>query len=315
MKELLQTILDGLAEGSLYAMIALGYTLVYGIVKLINFAHGEFFMIGAYIGLFILATPASATSSPWLFALVLALAFGASVCGASLLAVATERIAYRPIRGYDRIVALLTAIGVSFLLQNLARLAFSPNPRSYAVPGNDPDACWGAFLRWYHAYAHPLGFELQNAKLLILIIAAVTLAFLYTLVMRTRFGKAMRATSQDLETAKLMGIDTDAVIARTFALGGAFAGLAGMLTGMLRIVEPMMGFMPGLKAFVAAVVGGIGSIPGAVLGGLVIGLAENLAVFANLDSAYKDAVAFAILVLILMFRPGGILGVLRREKV
>ncbi|NQU43402.1 branched-chain amino acid ABC transporter permease, partial [bacterium] len=146
-------------------------------------------------------------------------------------------------------------------------------------------------------------------------VMAVSMGFLYLLVMRTRMGKAMRATSQDLHAAKLMGINTDAIIAKTFALGGAFAGVTGMLMGMLLTVDPMMGFRPGLKAFVAAVVGGIGSIPGAVVGGLTIGLSENLAVFANLDTAYRDAVAFGLLVIILLFRPGGILGVHRREKV
>ena len=315
MKPLLQSLLDGLATGSLYAMIALGYTLVYGIIKLINFAHGEFYMVGAYIGLFVLASPLAATSSPLLFGLVLAAAFVASAAGGGLLAVVAERVAYRPIRRYERIVALLTAIGVSFFLQNAARLVFSPNPRSYSPGDHHPDACYAGFLRWYHAYSHPLGFELQNAKALILAFAAASMAFLYFLVMRTRLGKAMRATSQDLEAALLMGIDTDAVISRTFALGGVFAGMAGMLMGMLYSVDPLMGFMPGLKAFVAAVVGGIGSIPGALLGGLTIGLAENIAVFANLDTAYKDAVAFALLVMILLFRPGGILGVRRREKV
>ena len=315
-RELLQATVDGLAAGSLYAMIALGYTLVYGIIKLINFAHGEFYMFGAYIGLFVFTSPLAATTSPILFGLLFLLALGASACGAMLLAVATERVAYRPIRRYDRIVALLTAIGVSFLLQNVARLVFGPDPRSYILAARTyPESCAAAFLKWYGAYTAPPGIEVQHAKMLIMGVAAVSMIGLYALVMRSRMGKAMRATSQDLEAAKLMGIDTDAVIARTFALGGAFAGVAGMLVGMLRIVDPMMGFMPGLKAFVAAVVGGIGSIPGAVLGGLTIGLAENLAIFANLDSAYKDAVAFGLLVVILLFRPGGILGVRRKEKV
>lgn len=313
MREFLQCILDGLAVGSLYAMIALGYTLVYGIIKLINFAHGEFYMIGAYVAFFILASPLAATSSPFLFALVLLLALVASMAAASLLAVVAERIAYRPIRRYDRIVALLTAIGVSFLLQNVARLVFTPNPRSHSATADAP--CLARFLEWYRGYSHPLGFEMQNAKMLILLLSAGSMVLLYFLVMKTRMGKAMRATSQDGDAARLMGIDTDAIIAKTFALGGAFAGMAGMLMGMLYTIDPMMGFLPGLKAFVAAVVGGIGSIPGAVLGGLTIGLAENLAVFANLPTAYKDAVTFALLVAILLFRPGGIMGVQRREKV
>lgn len=315
-QKFLQSGVDGLATGSLYAMIALGYTLVYGIIRLINFAHGEFYMVGAYAGFFVLTSPWAAQASPAMLGVWLALGLGASVGGASALAVLTERLAYRPIRRYDRIVALLTAIGVSFLLQNGARLVFRPEPRNFRVVGQTyPDSALVAFLDWYRAYSRVLGVELQNAKILIMVVAALSMAGLYFLVMKTRLGKAMRATSQDLEAARLMGIDVDRVIAQAFALGGAFAGLAGLLIGMLRNVEPMMGFMPGLKAFVAAVVGGIGSIPGAVVGGLVIGLVENLAIFFNLDSAYKDAVAFGLLVVILLVRPGGILGVQRREKV
>ncbi len=313
--ELIQALIDGLAIGSVYAMIALGYTLVYGIIKLINFAHGEFYMFGAYIGLFILTTPIANTSSVPLFIFILFIAMLGATIGGSLIAVLTEKIAYKPIRKYDRIVALLTAIGVSFFLQNLARLFFTPNPRSYRADPEKPQAVLDRFLEWYHGYTFPFDFELQNGKMLIMSITAVSMLLLYVLVMKTRMGKAMRATSQDEEAARLMGIDTDAIVSRTFALGGAFAGMTGMLVGMLYNVEPMMGFIPGLKAFVAAVVGGIGSIPGAVIGGLVIGLAENLAVFANLDTAYKDAVAFAILVFILLFKPSGILGVVRREKV
>ncbi|MFP4381976.1 MAG: branched-chain amino acid ABC transporter permease [Candidatus Sumerlaeia bacterium] len=317
----IQSIIDGLATGSIYAMIALGYTLVYGIIKLINFAHGEFYMFGAYIGMFILATPLAATPSVALFVVVLLAAFLASGIGAAGLAVITERIAYRPIRNFDRLSALLTAIGASFFLQSVAKLAFSPDPQSYRVFENRMDSPWYQFKDWYHSYSFPtipiLGIEveLQHAKVIITLTMMLTMIILYFLVMRTRMGKAMRATSQDLEAAKLMGINTDAVIAKTFALGGFFAGITGMLVGMLRIVDPMMGFRPGLKAFVAAVVGGIGSIPGAVLGGLSIGLAENLAVFANLNTAYRDAVAFGLLVLILLFRPGGIMGVERKEKV
>ena len=312
---LAQSILDGLATGSVYAMIALGYTLVYGIIKLINFAHGEFYMAGAYAALFIMASPLAATSSPAVFALVLLAALGASAAAASLLAVATERVAYRPIRRYDRISALLTAIGVSFFLQGIARLLFSPNYRHFQVFEGRTDACWFRFKEWYAASSHLLGFELQNGKAVIFCAMSLSMALLWALVRKTRLGKAMRATSQDIEAAKLMGINTDSVIAKTFAIGGAFAGLTGMLVGMLYTVDPMMGFRPGFKAFVAAVVGGIGSISGAVLGGLTIGLAENLAVFAKLDTAYRDAVAFGLLVVILLFRPGGILGVQRAEKV
>ncbi|MBN1865927.1 branched-chain amino acid ABC transporter permease [Candidatus Sumerlaeota bacterium] len=317
MQDFLQSVLDGVATGSLYAMIALGYTLVYGIVKLINFAHGEFYMVGAYVGFYVLLYGPGDAASPWTVAGLLLLAVAGSAAAASILAIATERVAYRPIRKYDRIVALLTAIGVSFLLQNLARIAFSPNPQSYvaALRGGARDLPLARFLDWYQSYSLPFDFEIQNAKILILAVSAVSMGVLYVLVMKTRVGKAMRATAQDIEAARLMGIDTDRVIALTFALGGLFAGVAGMLSGMLYNINPMMGFLPGLKAFVAAVVGGIGSIPGAVIGGLAIGLAESLAVFANLPTEYKDAVAFAILVVILLLRPQGILGTKRTEKV
>lgn len=316
LRQLLQSLVDGLATGSVYAMIALGYTLVYGIIKLINFAHGEFYMIGAYIAYFIFASPLTTSASPVVFSLVLLLMLIATCAGTSALAVFTEKIAYKPIRRYDRVVALLTAIGISFLLQNLARLTFGAQSRGYVGIASDrPDSAAATFLDWYTRYTNFAGIEIQNAKILIMIIAAVSMTGLYFLIMHTRMGKAMRCTSQDMEAARLMGIDTDAVISRTFALGGAFAGIAGLLYGMLSGVDPMMGFIPGLKAFVAAVVGGIGSIPGAVLGGLALGLAENLAIFANLDTAYKDAVAFALLVIILLFRPNGILGVQRKEKV
>ncbi len=318
LRQIIQVIVDGLATGSVYAMIALGYTLVYGIIKLINFAHGEFYMFGGYIAFYILTTPFAANASAGVFALLLMAAMLASACGSSILAVVTERVAYRPIRRYERIVALLTAIGVSFLLQNIARLVFSPDPRTFNVVSlraDAPDASPAVgFVRWYSDYQNIFGIEIQNAKIVFLIFCAASMILLYFLVQHTRFGKAMRATSQDLDAAVLMGIDTDKVISRTFALGGAFAGLAGMMVGMLRVIDPMMGFLPGLKAFVAAVVGGIGSIPGALIGGLIIGLSESTAI-QFIGSGYKDAVAFGLLIVILLFRPGGVMGVKRREKV
>jgi branched-chain amino acid transport system permease protein len=223
-------------------------------------------------------------------------------------------------------VALLTAIGVSFILQNVARLAFSPNPRGFKkilqIADDASQSAAARFVQWYGSYSKPFGqdvsdgavLEIHNGKMLIMLFTLFSVTVLYVLVRRTRFGKAMRATSQDLDAARLMGIDTDKVIARTFAVGGAFAGVAGLLFGLLNNVEPMMGFLPGLKAFIAAVVGGIGSIPGALIGGLVIGLAETFAV-EFIDSKYKDIIAFGILIIILLFRPGGILGVEQREKV
>ncbi len=315
----------GLAQGSLYALIALGYTLVYGILRMINFAHGEVFMAGAFSGYF-LALPlfgsprfnAEAGSLPLVGGLVAALGpEHALVVGAKLLlvlalavavsvtvAVLLERIAYRPLRRAPRLVPLITAIGASIFLQYSFAGLYGSNPQTY------PD------IPLLAGKTRVLGVDILRAQLLVIVAAAVLMAILVYLVQYTKTGQAMRAVSEDKDTAALMGIDVDAVIVRTFVVGGALAGAAGLLYALLnKQVHFFMGFQPGLKAFTAAVLGGIGNVPGAMLGGLFLGLFESVGPSLFLEglripAAYqlKDAIAFTMLVLVLIFRPTGILG-------
>jgi branched-chain amino acid transport system permease protein len=295
----------GLAQGSIYALIALGYTLVYGILRMINFAHSEVFMGGAYIGYFIadeLARSGALNNNPVVGLLVIfAVAMGASV----VLAVLLERVAYRPLRRAPRLVPLITAIGASFFLQ-------------YAFRG-----LYGSQFKTYPQVAALQGtislggdFSVQRIQVLVIVAAALLMFGLYSIVQRTKVGKAMRAVSEDKDTAALMGIDVDAIIVRTFILGAAMAGAAGVLYAlMFRQVQFFMGFIPGIKAFTAAVLGGIGNIPGAMLGGIFLGLFESVGPTLFLDGLgipapyqLKDVIAFTMLVLVLVFRPTGILG-------
>ena len=305
MSELFQQIINGLSLGSIYALIALGYTMVYGILKLINFAHGEVFMVGAYAGFYaagflgVDGYEASGAGFPLALALlVLVVAMTASAA----LGVTIEGLAYRPVRSAPRLTPLITAIGVSLLLQNLAMLVFSPNPRRYP-----------AILR-------EIRFELggvivTNIKLAIFTVAIALMLALHLFVQRTWTGRAMRALSMNLDAARLMGIDVNATIRATFALGSALAAAGGILFGLDQItINPLMGVLTGLKAFVAAVLGGIGNIPGAVIGGLLIGLAEQLTA-GYLSPDYRDAITFLILIVILLMKPEGLLGVVRQEKV
>jgi branched-chain amino acid transport system permease protein len=301
--QLLQQLLNGLSLGSIYALIALGYTMVYGILKLINFAHGEVFMIGAYAGYFA-ATALGVNAYGeagfplYLAALVLVLSMGAS----ALLGVTIELLAYRPVRSAPRLTPLITAIGVSLFLQNAAMLAFSPNPRPYPP-----------ILREVRFEVG--GVIVTNVKLTIFVVALALMVGLHWFVQRTWTGKAMRAVSTNLDAARLMGIDTNRIIRATFAVGSALAAAGGILFGLDQIViNPLMGMLTGLKAFVAAVLGGIGNIRGAVLGGLLIGLAEQLTA-GYLSPDYRDAITFVILIVILIARPEGLLGVVRPEKV
>ncbi len=319
MNDLLFFITAGLCVGGVYALIAVGYTLVYGIIKLINFAHGEFYMAGAYagFGLYLLLPQGLPVY------LSLPLIILASGIAGALIAAATERIAYKPIRESGRLAALLTAIGVSFLLQNAFSFVNHATPLQYPtkVPGSIGDLCQSSVVVG--------GAGIKIVQFFYLAAAAVMALALWHIVHRTDFGRAMRAVSQDAAAAALMGIDTDAVIRKTFMLGGFMAGVAGALVGFQSVIEPMMGFMPGLKAFVAAVLGGIGSIPGAVIGGFAIGVIENLVVWVKIpvgfaDNAivwgtiptgYKDIAAFAVLILVLVIRPQGLLGKSQKEKV
>jgi branched-chain amino acid transport system permease protein len=303
--ELFQQIINGLSLGSIYALIALGYTMVYGILKLINFAHGEVFMVGAYAGFYAAGFlgvdqyEASGAGFPLAFAL-LVLVFAMSASAA--LGVTIEGLAYRPVRSAPRLTPLITAIGVSLLLQNLAMLVFSPNPRRYP-----------AILREVRFELG--GVILTNIKLAIFTVAIALMAALHVFVQRTWTGRAMRALSMNLDAARLMGIDVNRTIRATFALGSALAAAGGILFGLDQItINPLMGVLTGLKAFVAAVLGGIGNIPGAVVGGLLIGLAEQLTA-GYLSPDYRDAITFLILIVILLMKPEGLLGVVRQEKV
>ncbi len=291
---LAQQVINGLQLGLVYALIALGYTMVYGIIRLINFAHGDVFMVGAFVGFFMI----SAFHQSFLPAIVAAIV----VC--MVLAVAIERFAYRPLRSAPRIASLITAIGVSIFLEYFTSLkfVFGPNIRTFPRPFE--------VVSWNLG-----GFTVTNIQVIVLGTTLFMLALLQYVVYRTKMGMAMRGVSYDFDTAKLMGINVDVVVSFTFALGSALAGAGGVLFAIAYPqVQPFMGIMPGLKAFVAAVLGGIGIIPGAMLGALIMGQAEVLTA-AFVSTTWKDAVAFAILILVLMIKPTGLLGKRGTDKV
>jgi branched-chain amino acid transport system permease protein len=303
--ELVQQIINGLSLGSIYALIALGYTMVYGILKLINFAHGEVFMVGAYTGYFSAVAlggegyEASGAGFPAILAVVVLVA---SMTASALLGVTIEGLAYRPVRSAPRLTPLITAIGVSLFLQNAGMLAFDAKPRRY--PAILPE------IRFEIA-----GVILTNIKLTIFGVAVLLMLGLHLFVQRTWTGRAMRAVSMNLDAARLMGIDVNRTIRATFVLGSALAAAAGILFGLDQVlINPLMGVLTGLKAFVAAVLGGIGNVPGAMLGGLLIGLAEQLTA-GYISPDYRDAITFLILIAILVLKPEGLLGVVRQEKV
>jgi branched-chain amino acid transport system permease protein len=300
-------ITDGIAQGSIYALIALGYTMVYGILRMINFAHGEIFMAGAFGGYFAatgLAAAGLLNQSPLLTLVSIVLVMIVAMLVAAGLAVLVERIAYRPLRQAPRLVPLISAIGASFFLQYSFRGFFGPG--IYAYPS--VTVLEGRFT------FGPI--ETKWVDVLVVVSSFIMMAILYTLVMRTKLGKALRAVSEDKDTAALMGIDVDRMIVTTFALGAAMAGAAGVLYGLVfRQVFYFTGFIPGIKAFTAAVLGGIGNIPGAMVGGLFLGLIESVGPTLFLDgldvpapNQLKDVIAFTMLVLVLVFRPSGILG-------
>jgi branched-chain amino acid transport system permease protein len=301
MQTLLQNLLNGIAAGSIYALIALGYTMVYGILKLINFAHGDIFMIGSFVGFYVgnaLTKAAGGTSSPVNAAIVMITAM--LICG--LLGYLNERIAYRPLRNAPRIASLITAIGVSFLLEYGGQFVFGPDPKFFPTLIEKHVINFG-------------GVVTTNYQLIVLGVAVVFMAMLQYIVYGTKFGRAMRAVSFNFETASLMGIPTDRIISTTFVIGSMLAAVAGILYGLsYPKIDPLMGIMPGLKAFVAAVLGGIGNVPGAVVGGLLIGVVESF-VGGSAFSNYRDAIAFVILIVILLFRPSGLFGKYQPEKV
>ncbi|MDT5270864.1 MAG: branched-chain amino acid transport system permease protein [Acidobacteriota bacterium] len=305
MDTFVQQLINGLTIGSIYALIALGYTMVYGILRLINFAHGDIYMLGAYSGYFI-AHWLGFANEPSVVGLAVTLV--GSMAAAALIGMAIERFAYRPVRKYARMTTLITAIGVSLLLENLGVVIFGGTPRSF------PELLQNETYRLFGNAA------ISKTQLLIFGVSLVLMIVLQFIVYRTKVGTAMRAVSFNLNSAKLMGINTDAIIVFTFALGSALAAAGGVLTAQYNpTIYPLMGIITGLKAFVAAVLGGIGNIPGAVMGGLLIGAAETFVVgygqLIGIPSTYRDAVAFAILILVLLFRPAGLLGTTVQEKV
>ncbi|MFA6238530.1 MAG: branched-chain amino acid ABC transporter permease [Bacteriovorax sp.] len=286
----LQYLINGITQGSLYALVALGYTMVYGIIRLVNFAHGEFLMIGAMCGYYALQLQ-----------LPMPAAILVAMLSAGLIAVIVERIIYRPIRSAGRIPALITAIGASLFFQYAGQLVFGAEPKTIPAFMVEKIYNFGEI-------------NVSNIQLSILAVTMLVLLFLWWLTHFTKIGKAMRATSFNLAAAELMGINTNRIISFTFFLGASLAGLAGMLMSYTMSVDPLMGTNLGIKAFVAAVVGGIGVIPGAALGGFILGIAENL-VAGLYKSSYRDAVSFIILIIILLVKPGGILGKNIKEKV
>jgi branched-chain amino acid transport system permease protein len=307
---------NGLALGSLYALIAIGYTMVYGILKLLNFAHGDVYMVGAFIGFGVLSAFGGSPAPSLALLPLIALMFLAGMLGAGAVGVVIERFAYRPLRNAPRIAVLISALGVSFFLQNSMLLLFGAQFRSYEsfqLGSANPELFEaGPLVEPVFTVA---GVSFQRIQLAVFVTSVVLMVLLTLLVSRTRLGKAMRATAFDREAAAMMGIDVNRVIASTFFIGSVLAGAAGVMFGlMFSQIFHFMGFLAGLKGFTAAVVGGIGSIPGAMLGGFLVGLVEAFAQ-GYLGGQWSDVTVFAILIGVLLVRPTGLLGARAIQKV
>lgn len=290
---MMEQIMNGINAGSIYALIALGYTMVYGIVQLINFAHGDVLMMGAYFGLL----SYTAWEIPFWASIIVAMA----VCAG--IGVIIDKVAYKPLRQAPKISVLITALGVSMFLENIFRVIFGAEPRKMPTPD---------FLNHTVTLG---GISISYVMILTVTLSILCMVGLQWIVKKTKTGKAMRAVSEDLEAAKLMGVNVDRTISITFAIGSALAALGGVLYSISYYqAEPYMGMMPGLKAFVAAVLGGIGILPGAMLGGFALGLIENIAK-AWISSSWANAISFGMLIIILLLKPAGILGKAVKEKV
>ena len=296
LSEFLQQLLNGLSLGAIYALIALGYTMVYGVLRFINFAHSDVFMVGSFIGYYV--GKYVPQNTVWGGIIVLL----AAMIGCALLGMLAERLCYRPLRGAATLNVLITAIGVSLLLEYSGQKFFGATPRTFPSVFPSVNLTFGSLV-------------ISSNQVLVIVVAAVLMVALQLIVYRTKIGTAMRAVALNPKAAQLVGVNNDVVISFTFGLGSALAGAGGILYALnYPSIDPLMGVMPGLKAFVAAVLGGIGNIPGAALGGLLLGTVETF-VNGSQWSTYKDAIAFAILIVILLFRPAGLLGKFTVEKV
>ena len=301
MSEFLQQVVNGISLGSIYALIALGYTMIYGILRFINFAHGDVFMVGAFIGYYLAPRVLALTGGS--FAIAAPIVIVLTMLGCSLLGFTVEKLAYRPLRPRPKLTVLITAIGVSFFLEYGGQLAFGPDPKLY--PAMIPS---GSIIDTQSVVV-------GTDSVVVIITAFVLMMLLRFIVYNTRMGTAMRAVSFDHRVASLMGINIDTVISFVFVLGSSLAGAAAFLyASIYPSITPLMGIFPGLKAFAAAVLGGIGNLAGAAVGGLIIGLTETF-VAGYISSSFRDAIAFSILILILLVKPSGIFGRHEREKV
>ena len=328
MQKLIEQLINGFTVGSFYALIALGYTMVYGVLSMINFAHGDIFMFGAYFGYFTITQLSNSGFTEKNPILAIVFTFLAGALGAALVGITVERLAYRPLRKASRLATLISAIGTSIFLQEFVRLipkfgsiiasisiggkAIFPESWSAAIT-DVTQTFGGAMVKNYPGILGTGGVRIGEivisySRILIMSTAIVFMILLYLLVRLTKLGKAMRAVSEDKDTAALMGINVNKIISSTFFIGSALAGIAGVMTGIFYLqIRPTMGFTPGIKAFTSAVLGGIGNVPGAMLGGYLLGLAEVISI-QFLPAIYKDTVAFAILIIMLIVKPTGILG-------
>ena len=305
MTKFFQELVNGLTQGGLYALVALGYSMVYGVLKLLNFAHGDLYMVGAFVGYFVLQWFGGPTALAVPVPIVILAMFLIAGGGVGALGVAIERFAYRPLRDAPRIAPLITALGVSFLLENTMLLLFGASYRNYNT---------SAFIP-YSTGIHIGGVNIWIVQILVVVLSLVLMFGLQLLVIRTRLGKQMRAVATDREAAEMLGINVDYTISATFFLGSALAGIAGVMAGLaFNEIYTLMGFILGLKAFTAAVVGGIGSIPGAMLGGFLIGIAESF-ITGYISSTYTNLIVFGILIVVMLLRPSGLLGRAQLQKV